>query len=71
MTDRESMEIGSAVQDLNSGDPLTDEQVNMLVEFYRDLERRLFALGPQFWLARVQVTHLFYRVQGYQDSRRS
>ena len=71
MTDREGIEIREAVQRLNRGDSMTDHQVDQLVDFYKDLEQNLFLLGPEFWLARVQVSHLYYRVRGYQDSRRS
>lgn len=71
MTDREGIEIREAVQRLNRGDSMTDHQVDQLVDFYKDLEQNLFLLGPEFWLARVQVSHLYHRLRGYQDSRRS
>ena len=71
MTDRESIEIREAVSRLKSGNAMTDEQVDLLVDFHKDLERKLLLLGAEYWLARVQVSHTYYRLVGYQNSRRS
>ena len=51
------------------GDGIDDEELDNLLCFYRELEKYLLELGPEFKLAQKEVTDRFIRLKTYEHFR--
>ena len=59
-------EIYAAYQ---SGDSLTNKEVELGVLFFDDLSKKLNQCGPEFKLAFAEATRVYFALEGFQKAR--
>lgn len=59
------------VEKIFTGVSLTDEELDLAVLFYRELERHLVVLRPRFDLAWFEVNRTLSKLESYQFHRQS
>ena len=53
------------------GDGLTDEELDISVEFFTDLEEKLDLMGAKYYLAWKPVFYLKIRLQEFKNARKN
>ena len=62
-------EMKAGLEKFDSGDPISDQELTQLMEFYTTLEASLRALGPRWDIVRIEAYRTCQRLHGFWEAR--